>query len=259
MKRLLFIVVIIFAASAGETRSLTQTNYSQFKHDDPNHARLPCLLCHRRPDNSAQPTLPGKDSHTPCSGCHQQQFANSGSEICSICHTDAQSGKMKPFPALRSFNVRFDHAKHAGTECATCHRRSRAGVAFTIPARSNAHVTCFACHKPGAKAAGGSDISSCATCHQLGRFVRTSEQAAAYRVGFSHTKHDASEKLACGACHKVRPGLSPGRGVTSPVALNHRAPPRSTSCATCHNGQRAFGGDDFSVCKRCHSGSEWRF
>src|SRR6185503_15273190 len=144
------------------------TNYSEFKHNDPNHARLPCLLCHRRTDNSAQPTLPGKDSHTPCSGCHQQQFANSASEICSICHTNAQSGNMKPFPALRSFNVRFDHAKHANTECASCHRRSRGGVALTIPARLNAHVTCFGCHKPGAKAASGSDISSCATCHQLG-------------------------------------------------------------------------------------------
>jgi hypothetical protein len=28
---------------------------------------------------------------------------------------------------------------------------------------------------------------------------------------------------------------------------------------TCHDGKRAFGGDDFSVCKRCHSGTAWRF
>jgi len=228
---------------------VAQTNYSQFKHDNKNHARLPCLLCHRRENNSAQPTLPGKASHAPCTGCHAQQFANPASEICTICHTDAQSGKVKAFPPLRSFDARFDHAKHRDAACATCHRRNRGGVGLSIPARVNAHVTCFSCHTPGAKA-NGRDISSCSTCHQLGRFVRTSERAAAYRVGFSHASHDASEKLACAACHSVR-----GRGVSSPLPLNHHAPARASSCATCHNGQRTFGGDDFSVCKRCHKGS----
>ncbi|HTG85953.1 MAG TPA: cytochrome c3 family protein [Pyrinomonadaceae bacterium] len=250
-------LTLVVLSAAGVSSVYAQTNYSQFKHDNPQHARLPCLLCHRRDSNSPQPTLPGKASHAPCTGCHQQQFANAASEICSICHTDAQSGKMKPFPPLRSFNVRFDHAKHAGTECGSCHRRNRGGVALSIPARMNAHVTCFGCHTPGAKP-NGRDISSCSTCHQLGRFVRTSEQAAAYRVGFSHAKHDASESLSCVECHKVRPGLPQGRQVTAPVALNHRAT-RGTSCASCHNGQRAFGGDDFSVCKQCHKGSAWRF
>src|ERR1041384_6104753 len=98
-----------------------QTSYSQFKHDNKNHARLPCLLCHRRENNSAQPTLPGKASHAPCTGCHAQQFANPASEICTICHTDAQSGKVKAFPPLRSFDARFDHAKHRDASCATCH------------------------------------------------------------------------------------------------------------------------------------------
>src|SRR4029079_2410370 len=36
-------------------------DFSTFKHDNPNHSRLPCLLCHRRETNSAQPKLPGKD------------------------------------------------------------------------------------------------------------------------------------------------------------------------------------------------------
>src|SRR5215203_3706024 len=97
----------------GNQNALAQTNYSQFKHDNRDHARLPCLLCHRRESNSAQPTLPGKASHAPCTGCHAQQFANPASEICSICHTNSQSGKVKSFPPLRSFNVKFEHAKHA--------------------------------------------------------------------------------------------------------------------------------------------------
>ena len=238
-----------------------QTNdYSQFKHDNQQHARLPCLLCHRRENNSAQPTLPGKAAHAPCTGCHQQQFADKGNAICTICHTDAQSGKVKAFPPLKSFDVKFDHGKHSalGAGCATCHRSSRGGVALSIPSRMNAHVTCFSCHTPTAKV-NGRDISSCSTCHQLGRFVRTSEQAAAFRVGFSHAKHDATEKLTCAACHQVRAGATRGRDVSAPLPLNHHAPARGSSCATCHNGQRTFGGDDFSVCTRCHSGSQWRF
>lgn len=235
-----------------------QADYSQFKHDNRNHARLPCLLCHRREDNSPQPTLPGKASHTPCTGCHAQQFANPASGICTICHTDAQSGKVKAFPALRSFDARFDHAKHSSAACGSCHRKNRGGVGLTIPSRLNAHVTCFSCHTPGAQA-NGKNISSCSTCHQLGQLVRTSEQARAYRVGFSHASHDASEKLGCAACHQVRAGVARGRQVSEPMPLNHHAPGRAFSCASCHNGKRTFGGDDFSVCKRCHKGPEWRF
>jgi hypothetical protein len=235
-------------------------DYSQFKHDNHNHARLPCLLCHRRENNSPQPTLPGKAAHAPCTGCHAQQFANQASEICTICHTDVQSGKVKSFPPLRSFDVRFDHAKHiaAGAACATCHRRNRGGVGLSIPSRLNAHVTCFSCHTPGAQA-NGSNISSCSTCHQLGRLIRTFEQAPTYRVGFSHANHDASEGLSCAGCHQVRAGLPWGRQVTAPLPLNHHAPVSRSSCATCHNGQRAFGGDDFSACKHCHKGPTWHF
>ena len=225
-------------------------DFSQFKHDNRNHARLPCLLCHRRENNSPQPTLPGKAAHTPCTGCHAQQFANTASAICTICHTDAQSGKVKAFPPLRSFDASFDHAKHSDAACATCHRRNRGGVGFSIPARVNAHATCFSCHTPGAQA-NGRNISSCSTCHQPGRLVRTPEQARAFRVGFSHAKHDSS---GCAACHQVR-----GRQVSAPLPLNHHAPARAFSCASCHNGKRAFGGDDFSVCTRCHSGPAWRF
>ena len=247
------VVVFLFSAPGG-----TAQTFSQFKHDDRNHARLPCLLCHRRENNSPQPTLPGKANHAPCTGCHAQQFANSASAICVICHTDVQSGKVKAFPPLRSFDVRFDHAKHTGSACVTCHRQSRGGVALSVPSRMNAHVTCFNCHTPNAQA-NGKNISSCSTCHQLGRFVRTPEQAPAFRVGFSHARHDASGKLACAACHHVRAGLPVGRQVSAPEPLNHHASLNAFSCATCHNGQRAFGGDDFSACKHCHKGSAWRF
>jgi len=233
-------------------------DFSKFQHDNPNHSRLPCLLCHRRENDSVQPTLPGKDKHTPCIGCHQPLFASGSGPMCTICHTDAQNGAMKAFPPLRSFNSKFDHAKHSGAGCNSCHRPANRGVALTIPAGMSAHKNCFSCHSPGANS-NGRDISSCGVCHEQGRLMRTSLRSPAFRMGFSHVRHDSSESLRCVDCHKVLAGRSQGQQVTDPVALNHHAPSRRFSCMSCHNGNRAFGGDDFSVCTRCHKGSTWRF
>ena len=237
---------LVFAQVAG-------TDYSKFQHDNPNHSRLPCLLCHRRESNAAQPTLPGKDKHTPCIGCHAPLFASGSGPICTICHTDAQSKTVKSFPPLRSFGSRFDHARHVsvGTRCSSCHRPFNRGVAFTIPTAIGAHNSCFDCHAPQAKT-NGRDISSCGVCHRPEPLVRASTRAVAFRRGFSH---DSS--LKCVDCHKIRAGQR--REVTAPIPLNHHAPVRGFSCITCHNGKRAFGGDDFTVCTRCHKGSTWRF
>jgi c(7)-type cytochrome triheme protein len=236
-------------------------DFSKYYHNNPNHARLPCLLCHRRESTAAMPTLPGGGQHLPCAGCHAKEFANSSSPVCTICHANTQSGTLKPFPALKSFNMKFDHSSHTRElkiGCSTCHRSSRGGMAMTIPAGSNAHNTCFQCHAPQAKA-NGRDISSCGTCHQPGGYARTPTQANAFRVGFSHAKHGGTQRLSCNECHNVRAGMPQRRQITAPLALNHHAPAGQTSCATCHTGKRAFGGDDFSACVRCHQRSQWNF
>jgi c(7)-type cytochrome triheme protein len=235
-------------------------DYSKFQHSSSNHARLPCLLCHRRDSNAAVPKRPGASQHLPCAGCHTQQFQNSESPICTICHTDVKSGAVKPFPArLISFRMKFDHAKHlamGSLNCVTCHRPARGGVAMTIPADFNAHTTCFRCHTPRAQS-GGRDISSCGTCHQLGGYSRTPQNMPAFARGFSHANHDP--KTNCNDCHQVRAGMPQRRQVTTPEPLNHHASGRGQSCASCHDGKRAFGNDDFSVCKRCHTGAAWKF
>lgn len=233
-------------------------DYSKFQHGTRNHARLPCLLCHRRDSNAAVPNRPGGSNHLPCAGCHAQQFQNTESPICTICHTDVKSGALKPFPRMKSFRMKFDHARHVNmgsVSCATCHRPARGGVALSIPAGFNAHNTCYRCHTSRAQS-GGRDISSCGTCHQLGSYSRTPQTAQAFRVGFSHEKH---EKNSCNECHQIRAGMPQRRQVTQPEPLNHHATGRGQSCMTCHNGKRAFGDDDFSVCKRCHTGNAWRF
>lgn len=257
----------VAAASATETRvdpnaAQAGGNFSKFAHTNPNHSRLPCLLCHARENNSPKPSLPG---HLPCSGCHTQQFADTNSPICAICHTDTRSGAVKAFPPLRSFNVRFDHARHASgaarprANCAACHRPARGGVALSIPAGTAAHNTCYQCHTARAQTSAGADISSCSTCHRIGRYARTPERAPAYAINFSHAKHGARQRLDCNDCHNLRSGMPQGRQVTSPRPLMHRASLRAQSCMTCHNDQRAFGGDDFTDCKRCHTGNAWHF
>jgi c(7)-type cytochrome triheme protein len=238
-------------------------DFSQFTHTK-THARLPCLLCHRREDNSPRPRLPG---HTPCAGCHMQQFANNASPgpLCAICHTDARSGATKTFPALNAFTIRFAHARHTtgaarpGAGCVACHKTERRGVALSIPAGASAHVTCFQCHAPQARGTTGQDISSCDTCHRLGGLSRTPVWAKAYSLNFSHARHTNRQGLSCQDCHRVKAGAPVGRQVSAPLPFMHHAPAGTQSCSTCHNNQRAFGGDDFTDCTRCHKGPQWHF
>jgi c(7)-type cytochrome triheme protein len=268
MIALVVMVNIALATSTGGTGPNEQqmqvsdnADYSKFQHTSAYHARMPCLLCHKRETNAPRPAVPGRNAHLPCAGCHVKQFADSANAICSICHSNAQSGTLKPFPRLSSFDMKFDHARHARTDgagCVTCHRPSRGGVAMTIPTGTNAHVTCYQCHGPQAKF-GDKQISSCGVCHESGRYVRTREMAAAFRVGFSHAKHNKDARLSCNDCHRVRAGAAQRLQVTAPQPLNHHASPGTSSCMSCHNGKRAFGGDDSSVCTRCHTGTTWHF
>jgi c(7)-type cytochrome triheme protein len=252
-------------ARAGFISTETQEpggDFSKFSHTQ-THAALPCLLCHRRQNNSTRPSLPG---HMPCAGCHTQRFTDSRSPICTICHTDAASGAVKAFPQLKSFNMRFDHALHMtgaarpAAGCATCHQMERRGVALSIPAGLNAHATCYQCHTPGAQAATmARDISSCSTCHSQGPYARTNTWANAYKVNFSHARHGQRQGLSCKDCHNIRAGIPQARQVTAPQPLMHHASAQAQSCMTCHNNKRAFGIENFGDCKRCHQASHFYF
>jgi c(7)-type cytochrome triheme protein len=226
-----------------------ETDFSRFKHSNPTHTRLPCLVCHVRGDNSGTMKYSG---HIPCASCHQQQFAEGNkSAICTICHT---ATGVKRFPSLKSFNARFDHAKHLSqANCASCHKSARGGVGFSIPSGANAHTSCFQCHT----ASSGNVMSSCGTCHQPGSPSRTSEWAKAYTTSFTHSKH--LQTMNCASCHTVKAGLGRGKQVSSPLTSMHFAPKNTPSCGACHNNKKAFGGEDFSDCKRCHRGTSFKF
>ena len=231
-----------------------QLDYSHFKHTNDAHTRLPCLLCHRRNDNSARIKMPSNINHEPCAGCHQVQFQDASSGICTICHIGGPGGPIKGMPGLQDFTSRFDHGRHIRqTNCATCHTTNRGGRGFSVPSGANAHVTCFRCHTNQA------EIGSCNTCHVGGRPVRNNDNAKAYSVNFSHTAHVRDAGLSCTSCHSVQAGTGKGRQVTAPAAAEHFAPAGTMSCASCHNNKRAFGPPDFADCKRCHTGKTFKF
>jgi hypothetical protein len=276
-RRLLYVVFVIAVCSffgyslvtvlqpqavTAETDVTAETNipmqdldFSRFSHKNAAHSRMPCLLCHRRDDNSPRIGFPGKAGHTPCIGCHQQQFsAGSGSPICTVCHTNAETGAMKRFPGLQDFTMRFDHSRHSRVNCATCHKSERQGVAFSIPSGQSAHSTCFQCHTSSS----ANSMASCNVCHQQGRFVRTPETARAFQINFSHSRHTRAG-MNCSSCHTVQAGSARGRQVTEPLPSMHFAPDRVASCAACHNSKRAFGANDFANCKRCHLGNSFKF
>ncbi|MET0622754.1 MAG: cytochrome c3 family protein [Pyrinomonadaceae bacterium] len=236
---------------------------SKFSHALPRHSSLACASCHKREDNSPRPRWPGHDS---CMECHTPQFVTRGGELCMNCHTNLESGdtSLKAFPGLSSFNMRFDHASHAAggarpeQGCASCHRPARRGVALTIPAGASAHENCYSCHTPGARGSAG-DISTCSTCHAQGGYRRTPTGSRAYSVSFGHATHGPRQGLRCDECHQVRAGAGQGRQVTAPRPTQHFGSGRAQTCMTCHNNRRAFGGDDFADCKRCHKGQTFRF
>jgi len=229
-------------------------DYSKFDHQSEQHVRLPCLLCHTREDNSPQMKFSG---HIPCASCHTEHFQQNDHAICSICHTDPkQGGEMKAFPTLASFKTRFDHAVHlTQANCADCHKPARGGASFSTPTRAGAHAACFQCHSPNAEFE-GRDIASCRTCHEPGQPGRNFGGVAAMPASFSHSSHS---RVGCANCHTVMREMPRGSQVTAPRAAMHFASARGNNCATCHNGRRAFGGEDFANCKRCHQGSSFGF
>jgi hypothetical protein len=244
-----------------------QPDYSKFLHTSQRHSALACNSCHQRTDNSATPRFPG---HKACTDCHRSQFTTPAVPMCVICHTDINNNNppLKNFPASfnENFNVRFDHSQHMiGSArpqkgCASCHSSPvLRGAGLSIPANLAAHNGCYTCHTPSSTSTAGREIASCGVCHEQKPYRPTSTSARAYARAFSHADHGTRERLACTDCHRLTAGAAQTRQVSSPAAAEHFVTTRSTTCLTCHNGKRSFGGDlAFKDCRRCHSGPTFR-
>lgn len=236
---------------------VSSKTFEAFSHKIPEHKQFECASCHQREGRSLKMEYAGHDS---CVGCHLNQFTDRGlmerdKVMCSICHGDLGSNPppVKAFPTkfTEGFNMKFDHGAHDNGKgrpaegCASCHESAGAGK--TIPAGFQAHATCYACHTAESK------IGSCSTCHELAPYSRTPQSRYVFKAVFRHGDHAG---VGCSDCHSVRPGASQGRQVTNISASEHNG--AGFNCAMCHNGSRAFSGNDplnFASCSRCHRGS----
>jgi len=217
---------------------MSNVDFTTFKHNEGRHAGVPCLVCHEQNEKSPQPKFMG---HQSCAGCHVEQFKDKNHAICATCHTNAESGDVKEFPPIKSFGVKFDHSAHLNeTNCATCHQTQ--GVNMTIPSGANAHSNCFQCHT-AEKIVGEKNIGSCATCHEAGKADQVSASVTKVGYNFSHSRHGS---LNCQSCHNS----AGGNNMTAITTGMHSG--ANNNCATCHNGQKAFGANNFSDCRQCH-------
>ena len=230
--------------------------FKAFSHGIPEHKRFECNSCHRREGGSLDLKFAGHDS---CVGCHISQFTNPEQQtMCTICHDDMKAAQptLREFPTrfVEGFNMKFVHSAHisgAGRPpegCASCHESTGAGK--SIPVGIRAHVTCYTCHAPETK------IGSCNVCHELSPYRRTPPGRYVFKAVFSHRDHAGAQGLNCADCHSVRADAQQGNQVSTIEAQEHKGP--GNNCASCHNGSRAFGGNDptnMTTCARCHSGS----
>ncbi len=270
---LLLASLMIFAASclkqAGRTVPVTSadtpepapvrladTAFKTFSHGIEEHKQFACSSCHQREGRSLKMDYAG---HESCIGCHFNQFTSQDQLICAICHADMKASPptMKTFPAqfIEGFNMKFDHAAHIqgkgrpANGCAACHLPSGPGQSILIGFQ--AHATCYACHTAESK------IGSCSVCHQIGPYSRTVQSNYSFRAIFRHGDHTARQGVSCNECHSVIAGAPNSRQVTNIAILEHRTSP-GNNCLSCHNGSRAFTGNnplDVNSCTRCHRGT----
>ena len=229
--------------------------FEAFSHKIPEHQQFACTSCHQREGSSLKMEYAGHDS---CIGCHLNQFTDKDQVMCSICHKDTKAvpPSMNAFPVkfVEGFNMKFDHAAHETGKgrpadgCAHCHTPS--GPGQTIPIGFTAHNDCFSCHTAE------SNIGSCTVCHQLGPYNRTLQSEYNFKAIFRHGDHSARQGVSCNECHNVIAGAPNARQVTDITILEHRTTP-GNNCLSCHNGRRAFTGNnplDVNSCTRCHKG-----
>ena len=219
-----------------------------FNFDHRKHGSLNCQSCHSDSTGNQMSVISvamHKDSTNSCATCHNEKRAFGANDFsdCRKCHQEVSGTK--------NFGVKFDHSIHLKqTNCATCHKSGGNGISFSVPNGQNAHNTCFQCHSPN-KDSNNFTSSKCFQCHQIGGTNNIVASPNIIAGNFNHTKH---QNLGCNTCHTTT-----GGEMSAPTVAMHKATKAVLSCAACHNSQKAFGSDDFSNCKRCYIGGNFKF
>ncbi len=239
-----------------------EPDYSKFKHDNPESLSAAVLVVSSPRNKCGETNSPGKQQSLALRRMsHPAVRQLIGADVHDLPHGRA-SREAEAVSAIKQLQYevrsRASHAEWAIWLCqlssslhvAAWHFRSRRASVHIQPAldvtlrRRSQAIKIFL---PAEFATNRVVIVAC---------QRRRQRFASALVTQSTT---GSEGLNCNECHRVRAGVARQLQVSAPQPLNHHASSRALSCMSCHNGKRAFGGDDFSVCKRCHTGNAWHF
>jgi hypothetical protein len=203
------------------------------------HAQASCRACHQAAPTAAIATLPrpapggpqgvtlGRDlevhpagfparhgtaatlAEARCISCHQR------ADTCQECHGGSRQ------PAFHRSNFRERHAAEAYAgeqECASCHtpsafcRACHAGAGVASQGRTGvAFHTAQPFWLMGHGQAARQGLASCASCHAQRDCATCHSAQGAWRVnphgeGFTGTRAQARNRLACLTCHGTEPG-----------------------------------------------------
>lgn len=230
-----------------------------------------CTTCH--PD--AQTSRSAVDNLIPteaqCRACHPIDrtkpdlvIAGAPPARCIACHPGYTPDTAVARVYLTPTPLKFSHAAHARSTCASCH-----GDLSKVDLATRAHLptmsSCLACHREGTQE------RRCADCHLAklgglletelpqGRLVpRQTGLGDAHGPGFgkNHQQEARQVDATCTACHDRSICLACHQGVTKPeefhpgnYVLTHAVEARrgTPDCSACHRAQ--------SFCVACHERS----
>lgn len=261
------------------TTGWTQTGRKGFDHDK---TRYP---------------LRGRHAALRCEQCHDPRAAwgkKPPFQSCTACHADARAGHADPHAGKATlqgkavdcaschdvkgwtpstYTVEMHRAaayplqgKHAEVRCASCHRRSPAGVAPETLGSSGvlmrmAHARCRDCHGDdhGGQLARRPGAGACESCHKVEGWKPSTFTVADHaRLRLALVGRHAA--IACAACHgPQRRGLAPLPGNDTIGRAGVALTLREIDCVACHvdphqgrfspRGARAKA----TGCLACHS------
>ncbi len=127
----------------------------------------------------------------------------------------------------------FNHARHKGVACTTCHRGAETSARAGIPELSD----CQKCHATPPRQTGVAKWPSPGAARQISWIQVT---RVPDHVMFSHRRHVVSGRLTCPSCHgdigdrTDPPGAPPARLDMDGCLSCHRREGASEDCAGCH-------------------------
>ena len=189
-----------------------------FPHD--RHAGLECATCHESTDRHAALLMTSPEQ---CQSCHHGPPAVAS---CNSCHAATELAgnramnvmmKLSRGTPARQRKMNFDHARHAGLACASCH---------DDPIGGRVNVDCAGCHRKHDR-----PEAACTTCHQ-----------APSKDVHPITVHDTG--CAASGCHTDNgiQSTSPTRGICLSCHTTQVSHQPGKICASCHMVTLGHGG-----------------